>query len=451
MGDRISPKPVKQWIYIAYVGGDLNNPPGEAIHINNLWQEVENVSTLLIPNATTQTLIEHLSRHNQRYLFHFCGHAHPHGLAMADGIAHGVHLFKLLREFEIVFLNGCYTRDAIRHLMGLAEGYPANIKAAISTYAEVYDDMAVNFATQFYQQLIQGNKTFHESFNLARDVVLAPAAVDLAKHESHAFEWSKDRKEFMTRGQGGGDYQRDKKYYEIHFAVPEYKDERVKTESIIFDQIAGHLIAGVLDHIDADERIYQRKEIRRGVKNKCNSALNHLKQSVFPFFRELLEFWPHRNALNKPEFDKMENTHLVNFTAGLYEIAINTLCHVGLADLWDQILFGKIRLDQDARDILAQFLTDPNSASIGTLRVISDLLDEPFVTDFGHLVETIDESCWYLQNRDPLIDVYATVEHLTTLIGACSQTFEPYEFRSIRQITYRSLRHFRGLEPVAVE
>ena len=106
-------------------------------------------------------------------LFHFAGHANEHGLyfldhesktKLADGKALA-NFFSHQENLDVVFLNGCSTQGQVN---GLLEG---GVKAVIATSASVGDDLASEFAQEFYEN-IKSNRPLKEAYEMAFNIVI---------------------------------------------------------------------------------------------------------------------------------------------------------------------------------------------------------------------------------------------------------------------------------------
>ncbi len=108
-----------------------------------------------ISDADVSKVISAFRRWDEKiWGFHFSGHADGYHLllesaeklerkAFADFISQ--------RKLEFVFLNACYTRGHAEELS------KAGVAAVIGTESDIYDDVARQFATDFYTELGQGS------------------------------------------------------------------------------------------------------------------------------------------------------------------------------------------------------------------------------------------------------------------------------------------------------
>ena len=125
-----------------------------------------------LPGATVEQIFDTIEKWQARkdlILFHYGGHASGSELLLntddggsrsadADGFAE---LLGNLPSLQLVFLNGCSTKGQVELLL------EKGVKTVIATSAPVQDQMAVDFASRFYQNLAAG-ETIGDSFDQAR-------------------------------------------------------------------------------------------------------------------------------------------------------------------------------------------------------------------------------------------------------------------------------------------
>lgn len=125
-----------------------------------------------IANAIKDDIYKNLNRFRYRTLiFHYAGHATDRFLELEDKPNYAEGLAKLLsnqQQLFLVFLNACSTKKQISKLV--AEG----AKAIIATHYPVQDNLASEFAVQFYNSLIKG-ATLKVAFEDAQAFVLGDA------------------------------------------------------------------------------------------------------------------------------------------------------------------------------------------------------------------------------------------------------------------------------------
>ncbi len=138
--------------------------------------EIDDVCNIdRIENATIEVIfdtVEAWTRRKDIVLFHYGGHAEGGGLllntstgntsmASATGLAR---LLGKIASLQLVFLNGCSTREQVQLLL------ENRVRAVIATSAPVDDRMAGDFADRFYKNLAAG-ESIGDAFGQARDFV----------------------------------------------------------------------------------------------------------------------------------------------------------------------------------------------------------------------------------------------------------------------------------------
>jgi phosphoribosylformimino-5-aminoimidazole carboxamide ribonucleotide (ProFAR) isomerase len=103
-----------------------------------------------------------------RYVFfHYGGHAGGQQLDLEGGAGQALGLAHLLgrqatQQLQIVFLNGCSTKEQVDRLLKLG------VKVIIATSVAIKDKKAVEFAYRFYRKLAN-NGSIRQAFDNACD------------------------------------------------------------------------------------------------------------------------------------------------------------------------------------------------------------------------------------------------------------------------------------------
>jgi CHAT domain len=123
-----------------------------------------------LPNASLADISRGLSDYpDQLAIFHYGGHAGAHHLVLETPDGHAMDagakglagMMGLQKNLQLVFLNGCATKGQVDALL------QAGVKAVIATSVPVNDQMACEFAEQFYHFLASGN-SIANAFSFAR-------------------------------------------------------------------------------------------------------------------------------------------------------------------------------------------------------------------------------------------------------------------------------------------
>lgn len=190
-------------VYLAFAN------PEKKKHLRFLREESRDIAEALRPlseqgaillenrqSATIQELQTILTKHykDRIEIFHYGGHANGAQLMLEDGggRANGLAgLLALQKNLKLVFLNGCSTQEQVHAYMD------AGVPAIIYTSEAIYDDESANFATLFYQALINDHD-IEQAFEAAQSSLLLnkPLNPTVAK----LYEWKAS-----IRGQSGDD------------------------------------------------------------------------------------------------------------------------------------------------------------------------------------------------------------------------------------------------------
>ena len=154
--------------YLNRISNNIVNPVSKpGITINELFDEFE-------------------SRRDQISIFHFSGHAGQLDLMFSEGnVVSGEGIAQLMKHapnIELVFLNGCATKDLVSSF------HAAGVKRVIATSKKVFDDVAAEFSIKFYSSLSQFSSV-EDAFDYAKAYMVStrnedPAAKVSARHIS---------------------------------------------------------------------------------------------------------------------------------------------------------------------------------------------------------------------------------------------------------------------------
>ena len=142
------------------------------------------------PFATIEKIAHYLIQFKDRVqIFHYGGHAGSQELILTDQTADAKGIAQLLqgqKNLKLVFLNGCSTEAQVKQLQAL------NIPVVIATARPIEDQMAADFAAQFYEALAKKH-TIKEAFDMASGFVEAQRDADksfLGAQQTRDFVWS---------------------------------------------------------------------------------------------------------------------------------------------------------------------------------------------------------------------------------------------------------------------
>ena len=138
-----------------------------------LHHKKERIELLRIEGAEVKDIFKAFTQFRNRIsIFHYGGHASGDALVLEDAeggkeIAGAEGLASFLgkqKNLRLVFLNGCSTLGQVELLL------ESGVKAVIATSTAINDQMAVEFAEQFYLSLAN-DVSIHQAFNEAKSFI----------------------------------------------------------------------------------------------------------------------------------------------------------------------------------------------------------------------------------------------------------------------------------------
>ncbi len=138
--------------------------------LNEYFNPLANiVNTTINLNAIEPAVFETFLSKADIRIFHFSGHAGGCQILMDDGrLSHGNILAAMIRyakHLKLVFLNGCATYDLVDKFLE----YGASL--VIATNARVFDSVACDFSTFFYEGLCVRRLSIGQAFDAARNKI----------------------------------------------------------------------------------------------------------------------------------------------------------------------------------------------------------------------------------------------------------------------------------------
>ncbi len=165
---------MKPIIYLAFA-----NPKNDLHHLTSERKAIKDIfdnSCISVEHESSTDLDDIFGvfhKFNKRIaILHFAGHADFSFLTLENTKLKGKTLQTLIHHelnsnphsLGLVFLNGCNTWGQVKTL------WESGVKCIVATNKEINDELAKNFATKLYQQLIN-EKTIEDSFKFAKAYV----------------------------------------------------------------------------------------------------------------------------------------------------------------------------------------------------------------------------------------------------------------------------------------
>jgi hypothetical protein len=310
------------------------------------------IQVVQVGHTSLGQLFDECNRYAPRLaIFHYSGHASGTQLllegsggsqaANATGLAQ---LFGQMKSLQLVFLNGCATRDQVKTLFG------QGVKAVIATSAPIQDGAARDFAKQFYSALATTHRpTIHEAFLRAQALMQANAQ---AGHEVHEFRGMGDDDEPAGTATEmlWGLYVRPGGDEVLRWRLPEAAEHQVtfvtsapqpprpqaepaaaagaqpvaKPNALAATPLVQALLSAVLDQRDDMREKWERRQ-RRGADPRLIAPMI---LDCFPT--------PVAEQLRKLFADIQPSAARLRQFVITYETLIQLLCFAALAELWDR-------------------------------------------------------------------------------------------------------------------
>lgn len=387
-------------------------------HLPLLQQEAEDIFRELNPlqnrqhiqvfrdqHADIRKIYHYLTDYKGRVaIFHYAGHADSSSLRLEGQDADAKGIAELLaqeKRLKLVFLNGCSTRKQVDYLLGLG------IPAVIATQVEVKDEMARDFAGQFYKALAKPNTTIEEAFHSA-----ASLAQSVKKFSPRAYYRGAGFAEEEEKGFPWGLYLGAEEGSEAARAVLEYKLPLENHREIIiwgtpaYPESAPKLNEGLVMQL-FEEFSKTNEEIRKwteffsqfgSMEYKAVRAalINILPAPIGQQFRKLV-FGEQEAVSRKISAERIRQ--IVN----TYDVLVRFLFFIMLSQLWDAIYYKKLKAIPSAFfDEFDMYLSlRPSEARFYNFvklirlayRIFSDEQNqlEPFIKEMARLKEAFDE------------------------------------------------------------
>ncbi|MEO6287513.1 MAG: CHAT domain-containing protein [Dyadobacter sp.] len=334
-------------------------------------------------------------------IIHYAGHANASQLLMEDATVYGAGLLesvRLQKNLQLVFLNGCSTKEQVDQLLD------AGVRAVIATSIEIGDDTATRFAEDFYKKLASGY-SIDEAFKLATELVTAKNNELLSTTDNPGRGIVRSIKPpnsgpvwglyLHQNHQDAGNYRlSDKSFYELH--IKSQIDSKFNTSEDAILAALYNVLMTFSDELtmfeDLEKKYGEQWDPKKfDVREVKNAILNSLPSPIAEQVRKLLV----------TEDEPLTSSERLRFLINTYTVMADLLLFIMFSQLWEALVQGKVlALEDHLKDrISAFFMLDHHDRQacdvIPLVRVIHDTLkahDVPlFVNEMSHLADLMDE------------------------------------------------------------
>ena len=418
-------------------------------------------------NTSIEDIFDLFNRYADRIaIFHYGGHANGTHLQLEAGVgkaemADATGLAQLLgqqKALQLVFLNGCATQDQVEQL------FSCGVKAVIATAVPINDEMATEFAEQFYHAL--ANKAgIQVAFQTARAFITTRYGKQKEVSEFRALQWAGKNEAGSATGVPWGLYVNANGDEALAWKLPEAAEHQViirgaavtaKTGASVNNELIETLFNAVAKHSPEVRVLWE------AAKQSKRQDLRMVRQQIIDSFPA-----PVGEQLRKLFAGNTIDVQRLRQLVLTYETVAKLLCFTVLSQLWNA------RHDNPALTLSNDHLVECNSffalttdsqATFNYFKLIAavgKILQEnkiaPFMEEFADLgdvlqQETFDRAHRFMEEmRAELLRGKVAAEeiesfclqaekHLGTILSALAFVVK-YKLATIKGIDFIKSRH----------
>ena len=320
---------------------------------------------------------------NQIAIFHYGGHAagthlrlEANDTSSQKGYAGG--LASLLGQQEglqLVFLNGCATKPQVELLL------ENGVKAIIATSAPIQDQMATEFAEQFYNAMA-GHSTIQRAFNIATSFV----ATKYQGFEVQSYRGFLSRDEKADKKElPWGLYINEGADAILNWTLPQ-RTSKAQVLKTRFDYESRVDVNDVLIDIICEDLAALNKDLDDEL-NKEELDIPSIKREIVdsfptPIGEQLRKLFTRSNNPDEPDDMELFTLPRIEQLAKTYRTTVEFLCFTALSQLWDErYKNANLTIGEDYIVDFNSFFTlsEQNFMSfdfVKLLRTITDIFDD---------------------------------------------------------------------------
>ncbi len=372
-------------------------------------------------NTSIDDVFNQFLRYDGRVeIFHYAGHASGTHLRLESGageteLADAGGLAQLLGKqtgLQLVFLNGCATLDQVELL------HKAGVKAVIATSVPINDDMAMEFATKFYESLATSQVSLEKAFEKAKDGIALRygSEKEIKIHRGIGKRKKSDTEETLPWGL----YINENANPVLDWKLPDrpksfdfgnqYTPAQVSAVSV--NQILLDLLKK--SHLPAYNRKLGRflEDVVEGEEDQEDIPLKVVDCFPLPIGKQLCKlFTP---ELAKPGESRLKQLGIV------YQTVVELISYIVLSQFWEDLYQERKNLPQKSVELIKQYLEQDEEANsnfsyIKLLETLSQAFKEiksnSIVEELNDLDSTLQqedfrEACAFLE------DLYYQYRHV---------------------------------------
>jgi CHAT domain len=285
-------------------------------------------------NTSIEDIFDLFNRYSDRIaIFHYGGHANGTHLQLEAGVgkaemADATGLAQLMgqqKALQLVFLNGCATQDQVEKL------FACGVKTVIATAVPIDDEMATEFAEQFYHALAS-KATIQKAFQTAKAFVTTRYGKEKEVGEFRALHWA-GKKESPAAGVPWGLYVNSNGEEALEWKLPEAVEHQViirgaaasaKTGAPVNTELIETLFNAVAKHSPEVGVLWEaaKRSKRQDLRMVRQQIIDSFPAPVGEQLRKLFA----GNAIDVQRLRQLVLT---------YETVAELFCFTVLSQLWD--------------------------------------------------------------------------------------------------------------------
>lgn len=334
-------------------------------------------------------------------IFHYGGHASGTHLQLEAGgaaeMADATGLAQLLgqqKALQLVFLNGCATQDQVEKL------FACGVKAVIATSVPIDDEMATEFAEQFYHAL-GAKATIQIAFQTAKAFVTTRYGKSKEVDEFRGLHWA-GKKDSPAAGVPWGLYVNDNGAEALEWKLPEAIEHQViirgaaaeaKTGAQVNTELIETLFNAVAPHSPEVGYLMEaaKKSKRQDLRMVRQAIIDSFPAPVGEQLRKLF-------AGNTIDVERLRQLVLT------YETVAELFCFTVLSQLWDARHDNPgLKLNEDHAVEFNSFFalsagSQPTFEYVKLIASVAQIFRDngisPFVNEFAGLGEVLQQEAF---------------------------------------------------------
>lgn len=417
-------------------------------------------------NTSIEDIFDLFNRYSDRIaIFHYGGHAngthlHLERSAAKAEMADALGLAQLLGQqpaLQLVFLNGCATKNQVEQL------FSSGVRAVIATSVPINDEVATEFAEQFYHALA-AKATIQKAFQTAKAFVTTRYGKSREVNEFRALHWA-GKSEAGSEEPPWGLYVNSNGEDALAWTLPESAEHKVIIRGAALATKAGGNVNTELIETLFNAVAKQSPEVGvlwEAAKQNKRQDLRMVRQQIIDSFPA-----PIGEQLRKLFAGNTIDVQRLRQLVLTYETVAELFCFTLLSQLWDErftnpaLNIGENHLVEFNSIFALSAGSQPTFDYVNVIAVVAQILGEngisPFVEEVADIAtvlrqDTLDNAYRFMEEmRAELLDgkiaadeiesfCLQSEKHLGNILSALAFLVK-YKLTTIKRIDIIKTRH----------